>query len=74
MISDSLTNNNFPPKDYQLQTSDAFFCLKPCLTLELESKDRARSMKVSGKRKRRRGFITVLGINSTFKEFEFLSL
>lgn len=35
-------------EDYQLQTSDAFFCSKPCLTLELESKDRARSMKVSG--------------------------
>nr|XP_004549098.1 leucine-rich repeat-containing protein 71 [Maylandia zebra] len=34
--------------NYQLQTSDAFFCSKPCLTLELESKDRARSMKVSG--------------------------
>ncbi|XP_006788066.1 leucine-rich repeat-containing protein 71 [Neolamprologus brichardi] len=35
-------------EDYQLQTSDSFFCSKPCLTLELESKDRARSMKVSG--------------------------
>ncbi|CAI5691011.1 leucine-rich repeat-containing protein 71 [Oreochromis niloticus] len=34
--------------DNQLQTSDASFCSKPCLKLELESKDRARSMKVSG--------------------------